>query len=65
MIKIEDDKVILSRKSWERLNNNKYYSEILENFIDSEELIEAIEKSEELVDLREYDRARRKVQIQD
>ena len=64
MITFEKDRVVLSRTSWDRLKNNRYYKELLENFIDSEDLIEAIEKSEELIDLREYDRARRKAKIQ-
>lgn len=63
MIQIEKDKVILPRKSWDRLKENKYYSEILENFIDSEELIEAIENSVELLNLRDYDLERRKSKI--
>lgn len=64
MITVEKDRVVLSRTSWDRLKNNRYYKELLENFIDSEDLIEAIEKSEEPIDLREYDRARRKAKIQ-
>ena len=64
MITVEKDRVVLPRTSWDRLKNNRYYNELLENFIDSEELIEAIEKSKELIDLREYDRARRKAKIQ-
>ena len=58
MITFEKDRVVLSRTSWDRLKNNRYYKELLENFIDSEDLIEAMEKSVELIDLREYDRAR-------
>ncbi len=64
MITVEKDRVVLPRTSWDRLKNNRYYNELLENFIDSEELIEAIEKSKELIDLREYDSARRKAKIQ-
>jgi hypothetical protein len=63
MITIDEDKITIPRKTWDRLNTNYYYKELIENLLDSEELIDAINNSSELIDLREYDRKRRAEQI--
>jgi hypothetical protein len=64
MITIDKDKITIPRKTWDKFKNNYYYKELIENLMDSEELTEAIDNSKELIDLREYDRKRRKNKIQ-
>jgi hypothetical protein len=65
MITIDENNITIPRKTWDRFKSNYYYKELIENILDSEELIEAIDNSTELVDLREYDRKRRPNQILD
>ncbi|TAL67702.1 MAG: hypothetical protein EPN82_13730 [Bacteroidetes bacterium] len=63
MISIEKDNVTIPRKTWDKLRRNHYYNELIENLLDSEELIEAINKTDGLIDLRDYDRKRRATKI--
>lgn len=64
MITFEKDKVIIPRKSWDKLNKSSYYHELIEVLIDSEELQDAINNSTEMIDLKEYDRNRRIKNVQ-
>lgn len=64
MITFEKDKVIIPRTSWDKLKNNSYYHELIEVLIDSEELQDAIDNSKEMIELREYDRNRRMINVQ-
>jgi hypothetical protein len=59
MITISKDKVTIPRKTWDKLNRNFYYKELIENILDSEEQSEAMKNSTELIDLRDYDRKRK------
>lgn len=59
MISINDKEVTIPRKTWDRLRGDSYYNELIEILLDSEELIEEINKSDELIDLREFDRKKR------
>lgn len=52
MISIDDDKVIISRDTWDRIASYSYYEDLVEILIDSEELNESIQNSDELVDFR-------------
>jgi len=63
MITITDEQVTISKDAWDRLNKNFYYRELIENFLDTEELIEAINTSTELIDIREYAKQRRNRKI--
>lgn len=64
MITIDKEKITIPRMTWDRLKRNSYYKELIENIMDSEELLDAINNSSELVDLREYDRKRRNKNVQ-
>ena len=64
MITIDKEKITIPRMTWDRLKRNSYYKELIENIMDSEELLDAINNSSELFDLREYDRKRRNKNVQ-
>jgi len=59
MITIEKNKVVIPKKSWNRLIKDKYFEEMLQIFIDSEILLEAMEKDNDFMNIREYDKLRR------
>lgn len=58
MITIEKERVILSRKTWDRLRNDEYFEEFIQNILDTETLLDAIENDNDFLDIREYDRQR-------
>lgn len=60
MITIKDDAIIIPRETWDNAMKNFYFKELIENLMDSEELLEAMQESKEMIDLREYDLERRR-----
>jgi hypothetical protein len=59
MIKTTRTNVIFSRKTWDYLKSDNYYSELIEAIEDREDLLKAIEETEYIVDFKEYDKNRR------
>ena len=59
MIEIAEDKVTFSRKTWDDLQSDDYYNELIEAIIDREDLLQSIEETEYIVDFKEYDKKRR------
>ena len=59
MITIEKERVILPRKTWDRLKKDKYFEEIIQNILDTEALQDAMENDNEFIDIREYDKQRK------
>jgi len=59
MVEIEKDRVVLPRKSWDRLREDEYFEELIQNILDSETLNDAIENDNEFMEIREYDKLRR------
>jgi len=59
MIKIDDENVVIPRKTWEKYKEDDYFRELIEIMQDTEEIIHEIETSTEFYDLRDYDRKRR------
>ncbi len=59
MISISKNNVTIPRTTWDKLRKNSYFNELIENLLDSEELSDAIKHTDELIDLRKYDRKRR------
>jgi hypothetical protein len=59
MIKIDDENVVIPRKTWEKYKEDDYFRELIEIMQDTEEIIYEIETSNEFYDLRDYDRKRR------
>jgi len=59
MIKVNKNTVTFSRKTWDELKEDNYFSELIEAIEDREELLKAIEETEYFVDFDEYDKERR------
>ncbi len=57
-MEIREDKVIISRQTWEELKADEYYKELIEAVEDREDLLEAIEKEKDSIDFDEYDENR-------
>jgi hypothetical protein len=55
MITIEKERVILSRKTWDRLRKDEYFEEFIQNILDSETLMDAMDNDNDFMDIREYD----------
>jgi hypothetical protein len=64
MVKIQKDKVIFSRDTWEELKKNPIYSELIEDIEDRMELEKGIDDHEKsgskILDFDEYDKNRMK-----
>jgi len=60
MIKIDKDNVTITRDTWEELRNDEYFRELIEVLEDSEDLQNAIDETDELLDFDEYDKVRMK-----
>ena len=63
MITIDENKVTIPRKTWDRIRKDKYFEEVIDNILDSEDLIDAIENDNDFMDIREYDRIRREEKV--
>jgi len=63
MITIEKERVILPRKTWDRLRKDEYFEEFIQNILDSETLMDAMENDNDFMDIREYDKHRTEFQI--
>ncbi|MBM2815386.1 MAG: hypothetical protein HW421_2148 [Ignavibacteria bacterium] len=59
MITVEKERVILPRKTWDRLRKDEYFEELIQNILDTETLLDAMENDNDFMDIREYDRQRR------
>jgi hypothetical protein len=59
MITIEKERVILPRKTWDRLRNDEYFEEFIQNILDTETLLDAMENDNDFMDIREYDKQRK------
>lgn len=55
---INDNSVILNRSTWNKLNENEFYREILEMIEDIELLEQAKKETQEFVDLDDYHKNR-------
>jgi hypothetical protein len=64
MITIEKERVILPRKTWDRLNKDEYFEEVIQNILDSEDLLEAMDNDNDFIDIRAYDRQRSESHVQ-
>jgi hypothetical protein len=64
MVKIQKDKVIFSRDTWEELKKNPVYSELIEDIEDRMELEQAISENDKsgnkLINFDDYDNRRMK-----
>lgn len=58
MITITDEQVIIPRETWDRMRNELYFEELIENLMDSEDLLDAMKNDNDFIDIREYDRNR-------
>lgn len=63
MIEIEKEKVTLSRDIWDRLRNDSYFDELIQNILDSEAIIDAMENDNDFMEIREYDKLRKERQV--
>ena len=64
MIKIDDENVVIPRKTWEKYKEDDYFKELIEVMQDTEDIIEEIKNTTEVFDLRDYDRQRRNKNLQ-
>ncbi len=53
MITIEKERVILPRKTWDRLRNDEYFEEFIQNILDTETLLDAMDNNNEFINIRE------------
>ena len=63
MIEIEKEKVTLPRDTWDRLRNDYYFDELIQNILDSEAIRDAMENDNDFMEIREYDRLRKEQQV--
>jgi predicted ribosome quality control (RQC) complex YloA/Tae2 family protein len=59
MIDIAEETVTFSRETWEKLKADDYYKEVIQAIEDREDLLKAIEETEQILDFKEYDKNRR------
>ncbi len=63
MIEVEKEKVTLSRNTWDRIRSDYYFDELIQNILDSETILDAMENDNDFMDIREYDRLRKEQQV--
>jgi hypothetical protein len=60
MIKIDDENVVIPRKTWDELKNDEFFKELIEILEDSNDLEDAIAEADEMFDFDDYDKERMK-----
>ncbi|HPO62669.1 MAG TPA: hypothetical protein PK762_06255 [Candidatus Kapabacteria bacterium] len=63
MIEIEKEKVTLPRDTWDRLRSDYYFDEIIQNILDSETILDAMENDNDFMEIREYDKLRKEQHV--
>jgi len=58
MLKIKNNNILIPLPVWEELKKNLYFNELIEALEDRQELLEAKESATEFFDFREYDKNR-------
>lgn len=61
MLKIKNDNVLIPIALWNDLKNDLYFNELIEALEDRQDLIDAKEEATEFLDFREYDSKRMEV----
>ena len=61
MLKIKNDNVLIPIALWNDLKNDLYFNELIEALEDRQDLIDAKQEATEFLDFREYDSKRMEV----